>query len=142
ALQAPVGDRSGRRPFRVVVARAHRHSAGAAVLAGIARVLPATLCDAGVDEVGSRRESGERHAERDRHGPRAAHGLLHFRINPSCTVDATSRPSLVKNCPRARPRAWLADGLSTAYSNQSSMRKLRWNHIAWSRLAIWIPDVN
>jgi hypothetical protein len=35
------------------------------------------------------------------------------------------------------PRAPLADWLCWWYSNQESARNGRWNHIAWSRLAIW-----
>jgi DNA-binding beta-propeller fold protein YncE len=68
------------------------------------------------------------------------------RITPSCAVDATSRPSRVKNLPSARPRPPDAFGLSMTYSSQSSTRNGRWNHIAWSRLAIctlpsakWMP---
>ena len=58
------------------------------------------------------------------------------RIRPSCAVLATSRPSRVKMLPRAKPRAPEALGLSTAYSSHSSARNGRWNHIAWSMLAI------
>lgn len=52
------------------------------------------------------------------------------RIKPSCVVLATSTPSRVKNCPRARPRAPCAVGLSSEYNSQSSVRNGRWNHSA------------
>ena len=54
---------------------------------------------------------------------------------PSCAVEATRRPSRVKMLPRHRPRAPCALGESMTYKSQSSMRKSRWNHMAWSRLA-------
>lgn len=60
------------------------------------------------------------------------------RISPSWAVDATSVPSRVKNCPRTRPRAPDADGLSIVCKSQSSIRKWRWNHIVWSMLATCI----
>src|SRR5439155_1315376 len=63
---------------------------------------------------------------------REAKGAFGF----SAATDATSRPSRVNRRPVARPRAPDADGLSCAYSSHSSARKGRWNHIAWSRLAM------
>ena len=49
---------------------------------------------------------------------------------------ATSRPSRSNTWPRASPREPCALGLSIEYSSQSSARKLRWNHSAWSSEAI------
>ena len=48
-----------------------------------------------------------------------------MRIKPSCMVLATKVPSWVKNCPRAKPRADDAEGLSTTYKSHSSKRNGR-----------------
>ena len=57
-------------------------------------------------------------------------------IRPSCTTDTARRPSAVQMSPRARPRPPEVDGESWSYSSHSSARNGRWNHMAWSRLAI------
>ena len=44
--------------------------------------------------------------------------------------------------PWTRPRALEADGLWWLYSSHPSARAGRWNHIAWSRLAILSPGVD
>ncbi len=58
------------------------------------------------------------------------------RTSPSCATLTASVPSAQNTCPVANPRPAAADGLWVWYSNQSSARKGRWNHITWSRLAI------
>ena len=49
---------------------------------------------------------------------------LRWRISPSWHDDATSCPARLKILPREKPRALPAQGLSIAYSNQSSARRL------------------
>ena len=58
------------------------------------------------------------------------------RISPSWITVTASAPSWRKMNPSASPRAPWADGLFWWYSSHSSARSGRWNHIAWSRLAI------
>ena len=41
--------------------------------------------------------------------------------------------------PAGQPAAALVDSAYWSYSSHSSARNGRWNHIAWSRLAIWMP---
>jgi hypothetical protein len=52
----------------------------------------------------------------------AIHAVNCFRIRPSWATDATCRPPRSNTAPRVNPRAFEADGLSIAYSSQSSTR--------------------
>ena len=52
-----------------------------------------------------------------------------YLMSASWTTVVASSPSRVKNRPDASPREPAATGDSLAYSNQSSNRNSRWNHI-------------
>ena len=82
---------------------------------------------------GSGGGSGRRHRhgeQQDRHHAEADAAQERTRIKPSWAMLATRRPLRSKMLPREKPRAPEALGLSIEYSNQSSTRKSRWNHIA------------
>src|SRR5690606_12578226 len=65
-----------------------------------------------------------------------------MRARPSWTTLTTRRPSAVKIAPWARPRADDVETADWSYSSHSSARNGRWNHIAWSTLAICIPGLS
>ncbi len=87
---------------------------------------PAFLVHSG-DGLGRRHRRGE---QQDRHHAEADAAQERTRIKPSWAMLATKRPLRSKMLPREKPRAPEALGLSIEYSNQSSTRKSRWNHIA------------
>ena len=77
--------------------------------------------------IGRRHRHGE---PQDRHHAQTDAAHERTRIKPSWAMLATRRPLRSKMLPREKPRAPEALGLSIEYSNQSSTRKSRWNHIA------------
>ena len=103
------------------------------LLARVAHPGPESLQDIGI-RGGGRCRSQDPHTDADHHPAHPAsanpYGSFLMRTRPSCAVLATSRPSRLNRLARAKPRAPEALGLSTAYSNQSSTRSGRWNHMA------------
>ena len=75
----------------------------------------------------------QRSDHQHRHGDRRRGATRHrvpTRARPSCTTVTASVPSEVKMAPPASPRPEPLEMALWSYSNQSSARNGRWNHIA------------
>src|SRR4029453_4271811 len=91
------------------------------------------------------RQRDDRQTDRHPCDREELHGGGHFphftvRMRPSCTTVTARAPSLVKMTPCGRPPPPDVVGVPWSYSSHSSARKGRWNHMAWSRLAIISPS--